>query len=41
MKLYHNFEVKVDNEVDWDDYLFVVNDNNKKKKRIDEWEQEC
>ena len=40
MKLYHNFEVEVDNDDDQDDYLFVVDDNNKKMKRVDEWEQD-
>ena len=37
MKLYHNFVV--DNDDDWDDNLFVVDDNSKKRKRVDEWEQ--
>ena len=35
MKLYHNFVV--DNDDDWDDNLFVVDDNSKKRKRVDEW----
>ena len=36
MNLYHNFGV--DDDDDWEDYLFVVDDDNKKRKRIDKWE---
>ena len=40
MNLYHNFGV--DNDDDWDDYLFlfVVDDDNKKRKRIEKWEDD-
>ena len=34
MKLYNNFGVDYDD--DWEDYLFVVDDDNKKRKRVDE-----
>ena len=37
MNLYHNFGV--DNDDDWDDYLYVGDNDNKDKKRVDEWEQ--
>jgi len=38
MNLYHNFGV--DNDDDWDGYLFAVDVDNKKRKRVDKWEQE-
>ena len=29
-----------DEDDDWNDYLFVIDDDNKKGKRVDEWEQD-
>jgi len=37
--LYRKFGVDDDDD-DWNEYLFVVDDDNRKVKRIDEWEQD-
>ena len=29
-----------DDDDDWNDYLLVIDDGNKKGKRVDEWEQD-
>ena len=37
MKCYHNFGV--DDDDNWEDYLFVVDDENKKRKIVDQMEE--
>jgi len=33
-------QIRGDDDDNWNDYLFVVEDDNKKGKRLDEWEQD-